>query len=131
MRTYQHRFQPWLIAVPVILAGIALGFFWQRSSVGALVGLMLMVVIVGILERMLHTEYRFDDDKLFVVRGRFARTTVVPLSEVTRIEHVRRRWLVQNYILIEYGHRHLVSVQPQNEQGFLNEIKKRQLHYDE
>ena len=116
--------------MPVVLAGIALSVLWHRSRVNAVVGLLLLTVVVFMVERMLHTEYRMEGDRLTVVRGRFSRPTVVPLSDVTRIERVHRRWLAQHYILIEYGSGHQVSVQPQNEQSFLNEIKKRTQYHE-
>lgn len=86
--------------------------------------LVLLVVIVLMMERLLHTEYIFDDGRLMVSRGRFRKGVEIALSEISDARMIRHRILPVRYILIEYG-QHQIGVQPVNETGFLQEIEKR------
>jgi len=125
-RTFHYRVTVVNMLLPVLLLAVAFHFFWIRGGWNVLAGLGVMLLAVVVVERLLHTEYRFEGDRLLISRGRFARVTIVPLKDITRVQHISRRWLSIDYLWIEYGARHTVSVQPQNMDAFLKEIHKRQ-----
>lgn len=125
-RSFQHRMTIAGMAVPAIMAVMALYFLLHRTTIHLIIGFGLVVVIVMMLERLLHTSYQFEGDQLIINRGRFAKKEQVPVKDITRITTIKRRWLFINYLLIEYGAGHETEVQPVNEEAFLKEIKKRQ-----
>lgn len=125
-RTFQHRVTIVGVAVPIIMAILAMYFLWHRTAVHLIIGFGMIVVIVMMLERLLHTCYLLEGDQLTIVRGRFVKKELVPLKDITRITKIRRRWLCLDYLLIAYGAGHETEVEPANEEAFLKEIKRRQ-----
>jgi len=125
-RSFKRRLENMALAIPLLLVAMIVVVMWHRSLANALVGLLLAILLVLVLERMLHTEYRFEGDMLVVIRGRFAKRKNIPLNEIIRVVPVKGKLLVTHYLLIEYGAGREQAVQPMNEEAFLNEIKKRQ-----
>lgn len=119
------------VAVVVVAVG-ALLVFWHRSAVNAVVGVALMIVIILMVERIIHTAYVFTDEGLLVVNnGRFSRSLSIRVSDILSAEVVRAGVLPVRYVLIKYGAGHEVSVQPDNEEAFIREIKRRQIQAEE
>ncbi len=130
-RTFQHRVTIVGVAVPIIMAVMALYFLLHRTTIHLIIGFGLVAVIIMMLERLLHTNYLFEGDMLTISRGRFMKKEQVPVKDITRISPIRRQWLLIDYLLIEYGAGHEAEVQPVNEEAFLQEIKKRQDDHEE
>lgn len=119
------------VAVVVVAVG-ALLVFWHRSAVNAVVGVALMIVIILMVERIIHTAYVFTDKGLLIVNnGRFSRSLSIRVSDILSAEVVRAGVLPVRYVLIKYGAGHEASVQPDNEEAFIREIKRRQTQAEE
>lgn len=126
-RTFHRRISMASLLTVVILALLALALFWRSSTYGALLGMVVIVVDVVVIERLLHTTYTFtDSDVLVICYGRFARERTVQVVEIIRTQRIRRQMLFIDYVLIEYGADHYVSVQPDNADAFISEINRRQ-----
>lgn len=132
-RTFHKRFTLPAKCGIVVFALLAGYFFWQKTAV---IGILLAIVIVGMIERILHTTYTFrrvkpidrDEEMDFLVidEGRFSSKKTVPVCDIISVERMKCLMGLEHAMVIEYGAHHLLSVQPDNEDGFLKEIKKRQ-----
>ena len=102
-------------------------FFWTKT---AIVSLLLLIIGVGMIERVLHTTYTVGkaDDQYFLLidKGRFSFQTLVPVADIRRIIPMRRLFGLSRYLLVEYGEGRMLSVEPEDEAEFIAEIKKRQ-----
>ena len=77
-------------AAVVLAAAAALCVFWYRSAANAIVGMVLMIAVVLMVERIIHTAYVFTDDgHLLLCRGRFAQVRQLRLEDISRAEVVR------------------------------------------
>jgi membrane protein YdbS with pleckstrin-like domain len=112
------------ITVLTLLAGYLL---WVRSAANALMGLVVVVVLVVIIERVIHTVYMFTSDgNLIISHGRFAKKLTIPVNEIIKVTRMTTPMKFSHYILLEYGSEHFVSVQPENDDAFIAELEKRQ-----
>ena len=93
-RTFQHRVTIVGVAVPIIMAVMALYFLLRRTAIHLIIGFGLVAVIIMMLERLLHTNYQFEGDLLTISRGRFMKKEQVPVKDITRISTIRRQWLL-------------------------------------
>lgn len=131
-RTFHKRFTVQAkcgIALFALLAGY---FFWVKVAV---IGILVAIVVVGMIERILHTTYTFrrvkpidrDEEMDFIVidEGRFSGKKNIPVCDIVRVDSMKS-WLgIDHALVIEYGAKHLVSLQPDNEEGFRREIERR------
>lgn len=111
---------------------LALYFFWTKV---AIIGLFVAIVVVGMIERILHTTYTFRRVKpidmecemefLVVDEGRFSANRNIPLCDVVRTEKVSAFFGMDHGVLIEYGAGNMTTVQPDNETAFVQELQKR------
>lgn len=125
-RTFQHRVTVISVTWVLLLAAVALFFFWKRTSPAAVVAMLVLCVDVLVVERLIHTTYVFTDDGLLVVsHGRFSRPVVVPLAEVTRTSVRRSCYGLVRHVLVEYGSNRMVSVMTENDEAFMKEMYKR------
>ena len=61
------------VAWVLLLAALALFFFWQRTGAMAMVAFVVLCVDVWVVDRLIHTSYVFEDDSTLVVsNGRFS-----------------------------------------------------------
>ena len=111
----------------VLFAALSLYFLWEKMPIA---GLLLVIFVVLMIERVLHSAYKFQDDKLIIYRGRFAKTRVIKLREITRCTPMKTMMGLSRYLLIEHGLGRLESVQPENETLFLQELTRRQKQHD-
>lgn len=117
------------VAIFVLLAGY---FFWQKV---AIIGIFVAIIIVGMIERILNTTYSLrrvkpidrDEEMDFIVidEGRFSSKKTVPVCDIVSVTPMKTCWGLDHAIVIEYGNKHLVSLQPDNEEGFIQEVEKR------
>jgi hypothetical protein len=124
-RTFHKPVSAAYIMLVCSLSMLSMHFFWRHTGVNPLLGLALAVLAVIVIERMIHTTYTFTAEGCLVVeRGRFSRRLHIRVDEIVSVKRMKRPFV--RYILIEYGAGRQVAVQPDNELGFLDEIKKRQ-----
>ena len=106
---------------------LAFYLFWNKM---AIFGACVAVAIVVMIERVIHTTYSFesgeDDDILVIDRGRFSKKVTIVVNEIIKCTRMKTPFGMSHYLLIEYGAGHLVSVQPENEDVFIAELKRRQ-----
>ena len=103
---------------------LAVYFFWVKLPLPAL---CCMVFLVFVVERLIHTSYVFTDDGLLVVsKGRFSRPVSIRVGDIIEVKKMHMSVLPQGYVLIRYGAGRELSVQPANEDAFINEIRRRQ-----
>ena len=118
-RTFHKRFTLTARIGVAVFAILALYFFWVKL---AIIGIFVAIIIVGMIERILNTTYTFkmvkpidldeEMEYLIINEGRFSSNRNVPLCDVTDV-------------LIEYGHKNIVTVQPDNEEAFMERIKNK------
>ncbi len=109
-----------------MLAFLTFYFFWHRAGVHVIIGFALMMVTIVVLERVVHTTYTITDEGcLEIYRGRWSKLQRIPLSDIVSMEIRKSPLGLTRYVLIEYGANHFVSVQPDNEENFIQEIRKR------
>jgi len=111
----------------VLFSLLALWLFWNKQ---AALGLLVMIVVVGMIERVLHTVYIFrsfeEDDALIIDHGRFSMKFSVPVNEIIRCTPMKGAYGRSSYLALEYGNKRMISVLPVDEQAFMAELKKRQ-----
>lgn len=136
-RTFHKRFTVPAKCGIAVFTLLAAYFFWVKM---AAVGILVAIVIVGMMERILHTSYTFrrvkpmdrDEEMDFIVidEGRFSAKKSIPVCDIVRVDSMRVCLGIDHALVVEYGAGHLVSLQPDNEEGFRNEIKKRQQEHE-
>lgn len=126
-RTFHYRVSLVNYLAVFIVAAAALFFFWNRSIANAVVGFLLLMAVLMMVERIIHTMYVFTADGMLVIdRGRFSRSIAIPVSDIIKVGIVRPALLPVRFVTIEYGAGRVVTVQPVNEEAFVDEIKRRQ-----
>ncbi len=126
-RTFHYRVSLLNYVAIVVVAAAALCMFWHRSAAGAVAGLALMMAVVLMVERIVHTAYVFTADGMLVIsKGRFSRRVAIRITDIVSVERVRAGVLGVRYVLIRYGAGREVSVQPAGEEAFVGEITRRQ-----
>lgn len=114
------------IVTIMVFALIGLLALMHHNLLSGVVGLAMIVLAALTVERAVHTVYLLTSDKRLVIDGgRLSRRIVVPLSEIREVKRVEGRLLLKPYIAVEWGDGHVVSVQPDNEDGFIREIERR------
>ncbi len=132
-RTFHKRFTSTARIGVVLFAILAGYFFWIKM---AIVGILLAIVIVGMIERILNTTYTFRKVKpidrgdemefLIINEGRFTSNKNVPVCDILSVGTAKTFMGLDHCTVIEFGHHNIVAVQPDNEEAFRKEIKKRQ-----
>lgn len=132
-RTFHHRLTLGSLCGLVLFSLLVIYLFWIKLVV---LGLLVVNVIFGMIERILHTTYTFirtkpiDRDEemefLLINRGRFSTKQQIALCDVVKCVPMRNNFGLSHYLLIKYGADRLIAVQPQQEQAFMEELMKRQ-----
>lgn len=131
-RTFHKRFTVPAKCGVVIFALLAGYFFWQKV---AIIGIFVAIIIVGMIERILNTTYTLkrvkpidrDEEMDFIVidEGRFSSKKTVPVCDIVSVTPMKTCWGLDHALVIEYGNKRLVSLQPDNEDGLIREVEKR------
>ena len=127
-RTFHQRVSPASACGILAFALLALYMFWTNS---ALVGCLLAAVVVLMIERVVHTTYVFrrndgDEEMLYIDNGRFSKTRQIRVNDIVSCRKMSTGFGSSQYVLLQCGHKRLVSVQPDNADAFIDEIRKRQ-----
>ena len=114
------------VLLGLLTAGVCLSFVY-RLGLCAVLMLLLLVVVV---ERIVHTTYTITaDGRLVVSCGRFSRPRVVALRDVVRVERCRRMrvggYSLFAYLLVTYGPEKAVAVMPVREDDFVETLTRR------
>ena len=131
-RTFHKRFSLTARIGVVVFALLAGYFFWVKM---AIIGIFLAIIIVGMIERILHTTYTFrrvkpidrDEEMDFIVidEGRFSSKKTIPVCDIISVTPMKACFGLDHALIIEFGHKRMVSLQPDNEEGFVKEVEKR------
>lgn len=124
-RTFHKRFTLTARIGVAVFAILALYFFWVK----------LAIIIVGMIERILNTTYTFkmvkpidldeEMEYLIINEGRFSSNRNVPLCDVIDVHIAKTFFGLDHCVVIEYGHKNIVTVQPDNEEAFMERIKNK------
>ena len=100
---------------------------WNRTnSLMIVLGVLLVVVTIRAVDRAIHTEYVLPDDGVLQVKtGRVGRTRRIELKKIKKIGKRPFAFRLGVYALIELEDGSVVSVQPDNMDGFLSALGKR------
>ena len=131
-RTFHQRFTMGAKCGISLFTLLAFYLFWMKT---AILAIFVVIIIVGMMERVSHTTYTFRRVKpidrdgeyefLIVNKGRFSSSLNIPLHEIFRVRKMATALGFDHYLLIEYGAGNTISVQPQDEESFLSELKTR------
>lgn len=127
-RTFHHRVTIGAVSGIILLLVLAVYAFWVKSVI---LGLLLALALVLVIERSLHTEYIFRDDKLIIYNGRLSRSRSIPLASIQSCRPMASVFGLVRYLLISYGNGSIVSVQPDNEVAFIDFLRKKCLRESE
>ena len=127
-RTFHQRISPASACGILAFALLALYMFWTKN---ALVGCLLAAVVVLMIERVVHTTYVFrrndgEEEMLYIDNGRFSKTRQIRVNDIVSCRKMSTGFGLSQYVLLQCGHKRLVSVQPDNADAFIEEIRKRQ-----
>ena len=126
-RTFHQRLSPASVCGILAFALLALYMFWTKSP---LAGCLLTAVVVLMIERVVHTTYVFrrndDEEMLYIDNGRFSKTRRIRVNDIVSCRKMSTGFGLSRYVLLQCGHKQLVSVQPDNADAFIEEIRKRQ-----
>ena len=127
-RTFHQRLSPATACGILAFGLLALYLFWVKS---ALRGCILAAVVVLMIERVVHTNYVFrrdeDEEMLYIDNGRFSKTRRIRVNDIVQCRKMTTGFGLSQYVLLQCGHKRLVSVQPDNADAFIAEVRKRQV----
>lgn len=102
----------------------ALVCFWIHSGIAPIVGLVAVVLGVKATERLINTTYTITANwQLIVSQGRLSRPRAYPIAYITAINRIAGSPLVAGGIVIEFAGGKMLTVRPENEQRFENELR--------
>lgn len=124
-RTYRVRLQitNWILII--LLSVLTVYLIWEGN--GLLIAASLVFLLI-VIERSIHTEYKLSQTELTISNGKLSKIVVVPVSDIKRIERIRKVRIghkaLITYLIVVYGDEKTVSVIPQHEEDFINQIMK-------
>ena len=131
-KIYHQRFTLAAKSFISVVTLLAVYLFWFKSIAHIIVGVMVVLMLVSIIESVIHTTYKItSDDKLIIERGRLFKKRILPIGDIVKISRRETKFKLSHYILIEYGADKCVSLQPEDEDALMEEIKKRLIKIDE
>ena len=131
-KIYHQRFTLAAKSFITVITLLAVYLFWFKSIAHIIVGVMVFLMLVSIIESVIHTTYKItSDDKLIIDRGRLSKKQILPIGDIVKISRRETKFKLSHYILIEYGADKCVSLQPEDEDALMEEIKKRLNKIDE
>ena len=127
MRTFRHKVTRNDAGAIVVFGLGSFSCLWNRTnSLMIVLGVLLVVVTIRAVDRAIHTEYVLTDDGVLQVKtGRVGRTRRIELKKIKKIGKRPFAFRLGVYALIELEDGSVVSVQPDNMDGFLSALGKR------
>lgn len=126
-RTFHQRLTIGAICGIILMLSLAIYAFWIKSVI---LGIVMVFFLIIITERSLHSEYVFHDNKLIIRHGRLSKDKTIFIGSITSCRPMASVFGLVRYLLISYGSGYIVSVQPDNEQAFIEVLKKKKLRED-
>lgn len=124
-RTYRARLQTGNWILIILISALTIYLIWEGN--GLLIAASLVFLLI-IIERSVHTEYKLSQTELSIDNGKLSKTISIPISDIKRIERIRKFRIghkaIISYLIIVYGDEKTVSVIPQHEEDFINQIMK-------
>lgn len=121
-RTFQKKITLGTASGLILFGAGALYCFWVRQPLCAVA---LMLIFVLLIEQVVHGRYIFTDKELIIYRGRLLSTRRVELDAVHRLTP-QKGWMgLGSYLMLEYADSKLVALEPKDERGFVEELKRR------
>ena len=124
-RTFHKRFTLSAKMGITLFTLLAAYFFWTKV---AILGILVAIIIVGMIERVLHTTYSISLVKpidrneemwfLIVSEGRFSARKTIALRDVVSIERAKTFLGFDHCLVVETTSGKLICVQPDNEEEF-------------
>ncbi len=121
-RTFHHRITVGAVCGIVLLLILAVYAFWVKSVI---LGLFLVLALVLVSEKSLHTRYIFHDKELIIYNGRLSKSKHIPLAAIHSCKPLTTVFGLVHYLLLGYGDSKMVSVQPDNELAFVDVLRNR------
>ena len=125
IRTYRARLQTGNWILIILISALTIYLIWEGN--GLLIAASLVFLLI-IIERSVHTEYKLSQTELSIDNGKLSKTISIPISDIKRIERIRKFRIghkaIFSYLIIVYGDEKTVSVIPQHEEDFINQIMK-------
>ena len=122
IRTFHHRFTLGSKCGAILLALLAIFLFWVQAIIA---GCILIVLHVLFIERVLHSEYVFNDDTLTIYRGRFSKTRVIRLADIKSCRPVKTAFGMGHFLLLGLANQQYVAVEPRQEASFVKHLQNR------
>lgn len=123
-KLFHQRFSIRTCLPAVVLALAALLCFWIRSGIAPFVGLVAGLLAVKATERLINTTYSITaDGHLIISQGRLSRPRTIPVADIIGINRIAGSPLVAGGIMIELASGKMLTVRPENEQRFENELR--------
>lgn len=124
-RTYRARLQTGNWILIILISALTIYLIWEGN--GLLIAASLVFLLI-IIERSVHTEYKLSQTELSIDNGKLSKTISIPISDIKRIERIRKFRIghkaIISYLIIVYGDEKTISVIPQHEEDFINQIMK-------
>ena len=125
-RTFHRRITIQGCIMAALPAIMSFWCFWVRTGLTPVVGFAMLLLATAAIERLIHTTYTFTPDGMLIINnGHLSRHVSINIASITSTRHVNGMFIVASHIIIEYGARHIASLQPDNEKAFTNELQRR------
>lgn len=96
---------------------------WHAGGIAIAVSLLLMLLVI---ERTIHTEFRMNASDLVIHRGRFVRDKVIPMQSIRQVDRIRRfrvgRHALSSCIVIVCHDGQQTCVTPRDEDEFVRQL---------
>lgn len=120
-RTFPQRVTLAGLSGILLLTAGAFCMFWFGHP---LLGLLVVLLVVVAMERHLHSSCIFRGDSLVISRGRFLRSTTLPISSIKGCFRMKGAFGLGHFLMIEYGNNRMMAVEPRDEKGFLRVLRE-------
>lgn len=101
--------------------------FWVKL---AIIGIFVLIIVVGLIERVVHTTYTFttreEGSFLVIDHGRFSSKTIVNVKDIVKCVPMKTNFGTSHYLMVQHVSGKILSVQPEDDESFMEELKKRQ-----
>lgn len=125
-RTFHTRIIWYQYAYLILIGLLAFWMLWIKAIIPAA---LLMLLIVFLIERFIHTTYTITtNNDLVLYMGRFGKTRTIKLEKIISAEKRQShlgRFTNTSFVLIQYGANKYVSVLPVKEREFIDLLEKR------
>ena len=122
IRTFRSRMSGSIVLIAALTV-VCIYMMWQGGGIGIAVSLLLVLLVI---ERTIHTEYRIDGENLVIRKGRFTKEKVIPLSQIGRVDRIRRfkmgRWMLGSCLVIVGNDGQQTFITPVDEDEFVKQL---------